>query len=288
MKTLRTILKEKGINQKVVADALGVDITTMRRYDDLSRRSVEEVSKISEATGISFSELIGTDMPGVKVDNIVSIESGEENIYTLNQLLKDYSNSIDTSNVDKELLNTDVKQLSDEDISNIAHSLNLQYDDLKYGIDLIISNNKGGKMVPIINTSSAAGDTNIELSGSREGWINIGDLLKDSEGALYVYGNSMIPGYPPGALLGLKKRFDSFIEPGSVYVVQTQTNRYVKRLYYNKDKTAFMCLSDNHFKHEDGPLKGEYFYPPFDIPFKEVVYIWDVTGVIKRNKAIMI
>ena len=93
----------------------------------------------------------------------------------------------------------------------------------------------------------------------------------------------MIPGYPPGSLIGIRPLNESFIEPGSVYVVQTESNRYIKRLYYNKDKTALICMSDNHIKHADGPMEGDYFYPPFEIPIPAIKIIYKVTGVIKRN-----
>lgn len=78
MKTLRAILKEKGVNQKIVADALGVDITSIRRYDDLPKRSVEEVLKISEATGIDFTELTGVGVEKItsSFDNLGNINMG--------------------------------------------------------------------------------------------------------------------------------------------------------------------------------------------------------------------
>lgn len=62
-KTLRDILKERSISQQIVADALGVNATNMRRYDDLMKRSVEEVMIISKATGIDVAELIGFSLP---------------------------------------------------------------------------------------------------------------------------------------------------------------------------------------------------------------------------------
>lgn len=42
-------------------------------------------------------------------------------------------------------------------------------------------------------------------------------------------------------------------------------------------------MSDNHIKHTDGPMEGEYFYPPFEIPIPSVKIIYKVIGVIKRN-----
>lgn len=57
--TLREILKERGIAYKVVSDALGIHPNNMPRYDDLMKRSIEEVITISNATGITLSDLIG-------------------------------------------------------------------------------------------------------------------------------------------------------------------------------------------------------------------------------------
>ena len=61
--TLRVLLKEKRIAYKVVSDALGIHPNNMPRYDDLMKRSVEEVMIISKATNIDISELIGISLP---------------------------------------------------------------------------------------------------------------------------------------------------------------------------------------------------------------------------------
>lgn len=143
-----------------------------------------------------------------------------------------------------------------------------------------------GKLIPFYDAEVAAGTgygMNMEAVTHPVGMIEIGGLLNDSESALRVYGNSMVPNYPAGCVVGLKTHSDSFIEPGSVYVIETAENRYLKRLYYNKDKTAFRCVSDNHMLHDSGPMKGELYYPDFEIPFNEVIRLSRVTGVIKRN-----
>jgi phage repressor protein C with HTH and peptisase S24 domain len=147
------------------------------------------------------------------------------------------------------------------------------------------------KLIPFYDADAAAGesyDMNISSPARPIGTIDVGDMLRDSEAALRVYGNSMIPGYPPGCVVGLKQCFESFIEPGHVYVIETGYNRYVKRLYYSKDKSAFRCISDNPVKHDHGPMTGEYCYPEFEIPLKEVKKLFFVTGVIKRNNNGMI
>ena len=60
---IEELLKEKGIAYKVVSDALGIHPNNMPRYDDLMKRSVEEVMIISKATNIDLSELIGISLP---------------------------------------------------------------------------------------------------------------------------------------------------------------------------------------------------------------------------------
>lgn len=61
-KTLREILKEKNITQNTVAEALNIKPNNLVRYDNLQKRSFEEISTISKATGIDISELIGCNI----------------------------------------------------------------------------------------------------------------------------------------------------------------------------------------------------------------------------------
>lgn len=142
-----------------------------------------------------------------------------------------------------------------------------------------------GRVIPYYDAEVAAGtEYGMEMMQTAPvGVIEIGGLLKDSEFAMRVYGNSMVPNYPAGCVIGLRQYNEHFIEPGTVYVIETEENRFLKRLYYSKDKKAFRCMSDNHMKHENGPMEGEYFYPEFEIPFEDVRRLLRVTGVIKRN-----
>lgn len=142
-----------------------------------------------------------------------------------------------------------------------------------------------GKVIPFYDAEVAAGmNYGMEMAPSRPvGMIEIGSVLQDSESAIRVYGNSMVPNYPAGCVIGLKLHTDSFIEPGRVYVVETRENRYLKRLYYTKDRKSFHCLSDNQMKYDDGPRKGELYYQDFEIPIDEVIRLHRVVGVIKRN-----
>lgn len=58
MTTLRQIIKNQGVTNKVVADALGIESTNIGRYDDLSKRKISELITISKSLNMSLSELI--------------------------------------------------------------------------------------------------------------------------------------------------------------------------------------------------------------------------------------
>lgn len=143
-----------------------------------------------------------------------------------------------------------------------------------------------GKVIPFYDSEAAAGrqyGMDMTARSSAIALIEIGNVLSDSEVAIRVYGNSMVPNYPAGCVIGVKITHETFIVPGHVYVVETADNRYLKRLYYSKDKKALRCISDNTMTHESGSMKGEYIYPEFEIPLGEVKRMWQVVGVIKRN-----
>lgn len=142
-----------------------------------------------------------------------------------------------------------------------------------------------GKLIPLFDAEAAAGsDYSVSMEPAHQvGMIEIGSLLRDSECGIRVYGNSMIPNYPPGCVIGVRPHLDSFIVPGKVYVVETRNDRYLKRLFHAVGKTALRCLSDNTKKFDDGPMAGQFCFPDFEIPIEEITRIFKVVGVIKRN-----
>ena len=143
-----------------------------------------------------------------------------------------------------------------------------------------------GKVIPFYDAEVAAGTqygVDMTARASAMALIEIGNVLNDSEVAIRVYGNSMVPNYPAGCVIGVKITHESFIVPGHAYVVETAENRYLKRLYYSKDRKSLRCISDNTMIHESGSMKGEFVYPEFEIPLSEVKQLWQVVGVIKRN-----
>lgn len=142
--------------------------------------------------------------------------------------------------------------------------------------------------VPFYDAPGIAGITETEMTPihAPAGTIDIGDLLHDSQAAIRIYGNSMIPNYPPGCVVGLARCASKFIEPGEVYVIETRDRRMLKRLFYKNDDSDgefLTCYSDNTMLFEGGARNGKLAYPPFDLPKKEIINIFTVTGVIKRN-----
>jgi phage repressor protein C with HTH and peptisase S24 domain len=295
---VRTIMSYYNLSVNAFALKIGANQVTINQQMNGDRKlSLDTILKITNSFELISPDwlLSGKGEMFIKSGN-GDLESKKENEdsaydiqpyfkydYTVKDFFKDYYSYLNHREIEQELLNKQLNELSEKDVEKIAHTMDLNYDDLSNGIEIVTSSSHTGKLVPVYNANAAAGRTDIDMNSSREGWINVGDLLKDSEGSLYVYGNSMIPGYPPGSLIGIRPLNESFIEPGSVYVVDTESNRYIKRLYYNKDMTALVCLSDNHIKHTDGPMEGEYLYPPFEIPLSSIKKVYKVIGVIKRN-----
>lgn len=76
MKTLTDVLKNKNITKTTVAEGLGISLTNMGRYDDLSKRSLDDLKRIADIIGMSLSELI-TSAVGTNVS--ISGNSGIAN-----------------------------------------------------------------------------------------------------------------------------------------------------------------------------------------------------------------
>ncbi|HRO18517.1 MAG TPA: LexA family transcriptional regulator [Ferruginibacter sp.] len=144
------------------------------------------------------------------------------------------------------------------------------------------------KNVPLFDTVATASNTSVDQSpvSNPVGTIDVGDLLADSEAAMRIYGNSMLPNYPPGSVVGIAQTFDNFILPGEIYVIETDEQRLLKRLFYkddNPDSDTFLCYSDNTMVFDGGARHGKLAYPPFYLNRTSIRKLYIVTGVIKRN-----
>lgn len=116
--------------------------------------------------------------------------------------------------------------------------------------------------------------------------LHLNELFKGSQYAIRVSGNSMTPNYPSGCIIGIRLIEDFMINPGSVYVIETGNDLWIKRLYYlNNDRSTetIVLMSDNKMKEESGERQGQYCYPSFTLHKSEIKNIFRVTGVFKSN-----
>ena len=101
----------------------------------------------------------------------------------------------------------------------------------------------------------------------------------------------MMSNYPPGCILGISQLKERIIQPGEVYIVETEEQRIFKRLFYkddDPDSDVIMCYSDNIMLFEGGSRNGKLAYPPFYVPLKSIRKINVVLGVVKRNVNLLI
>jgi transcriptional regulator with XRE-family HTH domain len=195
------------------------------------------------------------------------------------QRLGQYKNGIKTPGIDfiqkwKKVYNEDLIAMVEEKETKVSRG----------------TSDKPGKKkrVPFydIEAEGGTGGGDISPVSLASGTIDVGDLLIDSEAAIRISGNSMMPNYPPGCVVGLIKRFSYRIDPGEVYVVETRDDRKLKRLFYKDDDSqseVLTCYSDNIMQFQGGPRDGRLAYPPYELHRKEILALYTVVGVIKRN-----
>lgn len=124
-----------------------------------------------------------------------------------------------------------------------------------------------------------------------EGVLHINDLFRGSQYAIRISGNSMTPNYPSGAIIGIREIPDKLITPGSVYVIEKDSDLWIKRLFYKEDRQdsgIFECVSDNTMRYENGGRDGKLYYPPFLINIDDVRKLFKVTGIYKPNELTVI
>lgn len=144
------------------------------------------------------------------------------------------------------------------------------------------------KRIPLFDESADASNVDADTMPITEpvGYISTGDLFGTTcEAALCTFGNSMSPGYPPGTILGLARHYDSFIQPGELYVLETRSQLIFKRLFDSEGdpKDCYECYSDNNATFTEGPRKGKPFYPAFYVPKKEILRMWAVIGSAREH-----
>jgi len=188
------------------------------------------------------------------------LERNNNKTYPLN---KGKSNSINEDSKDY------IKQRRDKKL-NDANTLT--YYDISANAGTLL----GGEILPV---------------NKNEGVLHISDLFKGSQYAIRISGNSMMPNYPPGAIIGIREITDKQIVPGSVYVIQRESDLWIKRLFFksdDQDNGIVECISDNTMKFESGAREGKAAYPPFYVASDSIIKLFKVTGIYKSNELTVI
>lgn len=93
MKTLRELIKERGLTNKVVTDALGVHSTNIGRYDDLTKRSIEELKVIADSLSMDISDLLGITIHNYTDSHEISGNIGVYNMGETGNIKSDFKNN---------------------------------------------------------------------------------------------------------------------------------------------------------------------------------------------------
>ncbi len=245
-------------------------------YESLSTQSIlmEAKSILKEArisAGLTQSEI--AEKIGIGLRMYQKLEDGQFPKYKRSQI----------QDIDK-ILNTNLFEIIYKDEQKDEQKERNSYISQRREIK-----NTGKKRIPFYDADAEAGGmtyTEMTPVSAPSGTIDIGDLLSDSHAAIRIYGNSMIPNYPPGCVVGLSRVNKRTLEPGEVYVIETEDRRMLKRLFYVDDdpnNERLVCYSDNILKFTGGARDGKLAYPPFYINIKDIINLYIVTGVIKRN-----
>ena len=148
-------------------------------------------------------------------------------------------------------------------------------------------NKDNSNLVPLMDVVATGSVQFVEVHkdqySSPIGYIDVGGLMPRAEFVIRVSGNSMTPNYPSGCLIGIRKIQDGYFDYGSVYVIETKDNRFIKRVFKSDKDNHVSLNSDNEMIAQDGPRKGKYYYEPFNMPLKDIKRIFKVVGSAKSN-----
>lgn len=173
--------------------------------------------------------------------------------------------------------------------------LSERYGDINLeGIDISALRQKKGvapknqdKVIPyydIIATGSNRDVQVLDQSNRVAGvFINVGDLMPLAEFIIRVAGNSMTPIYPNGCLIGIRQVKDGLFDYGSVYVIETESNRFVKRIHKGKNDEFIQLYSDNNSLYSEGDRKGMPLYESFELQKSMIKRVFKVVATSKFN-----
>lgn len=139
------------------------------------------------------------------------------------------------------------------------------------------------KTVPVFDLQAQASNLNSfddDLSQLPKSYVQVPGF-EDCSFAVYVWNHSMYPTYENGCMVIVKeiKRKEA-IQFGSVYLVLTDEQRVVKRIYESEDEEYLILASDNPESQKNGLPK----FPQYKVKKEVVRKIFLVKGTIKRTE----
>lgn len=95
-----------------------------------------------------------------------------------------------------------------------------------------------------------------------------------------VYGDSMEPAYMSGDVVFVRPVNVESIDYGRPYIIITNDERYLKNVYKSEhDADNIRCVSNN----DDTNRYGDRRYPDFDIPKTNIIHLYKVVGILRRE-----
>lgn len=137
--------------------------------------------------------------------------------------------------------------------------------------------------IPVIDMRASAG-FGVTLMDGDEHNIKEYVTMEGLNGCVgvYVYGDSMNPEYRSGDIVFVRLLQDQLeIEYGRPYVIVTRDNRYLKCIYPSKSDAN--CLRFTSL-NEDTNRQGDRLFPDRDYPKDNILYIYKVVGMFRREQ----
>lgn len=141
--------------------------------------------------------------------------------------------------------------------------------------------------VPVLDLRAAAGFGMIPLEdtlGNGEMQVSEYVTMQGLRGCvgIYVYGDSMSPEYRSGDIIFVRKMPEvDNIAYGRPYLVITKTERVLKCIYKSQhDADSLRLISLN----EEMNRYGDRLYPDRDIKKEDILYIYRVEGLFRREQ----
>jgi len=140
-------------------------------------------------------------------------------------------------------------------------------------------------LIPVYDIVATAGSNHGAVSDHPVEYIDPGDLFRDADALIRVYGESMGAGYQSGSFVPIKMvKNKALIVPGFEYVIETTEYRVLKVVRKSKLENHILACSLNDDIIEKGELAGQLLHEPFDINMNDVISISKALGNVRRNQ----